>query len=76
MGESEGHTEQGPHLVEGEGHGERRQGIGEGHRQWGPNLEEQLSEGFTWGGIAVSLKVMGCGHTCNLGLELTNSWYL
>ena len=51
--------------MEGEGHGERRQGIGEGHRQWGPNLEEQLSEGFTWGRNAVSLKVMGCGHTCN-----------
>ena len=39
--------------------------VGEGHRQWGSNLEEQLSKGFTWGGIAVSLKVMGCGHTCN-----------
>ena len=34
MGESEGHTEWGPHLVEGEGHGERRQGI-----QW--NLRER-----------------------------------
>lgn len=65
MGENEGHRGWGPYIVEGEGHGERRQGIGEGHRQWGPNLEEQLSEGFTWGRIAVSLKVMGCGHTCN-----------
>ena len=55
VGESEGHRGWGPqldeegsggwelHLVEGEDHGERKQGVGEGHRQWGPNLEEQYN---------------------------------
>ena len=61
MGENEGHTEWGPYIVEGEGHGERRQGIGEGHRQWGPNLEEQLSEGFTWEGLQLVLRLWDVG---------------
>ena len=41
QGESEGSGGWGAQLVEGEGHGEWRLGVGERHRQWGPNLEEQ-----------------------------------